>query len=205
MGKGGRRVDRALSNPSYLRVANIIGITNLDSNNDVNAIEDYINKNGDPYQNALNAANQATADIQAKSVQDLNSLTVGFQDSIARMNQDFSSRYADLQSAADQRYSQLNDVLIQRTDAFNQQLEAQNNQLVAMTDSYNEQVRVAGNQARASTPVANQGAQGAVAGDDRQNLFNNTVRKKNQADSKDLSILTGIGSQGNPLAGLQIA
>lgn len=205
MSKGGRRVDRALRDPSYLRVANIIGITNLDSNNDVNAIEDYINKNGDPYKNALNAANQATADIQAKSVQDLSNLTIGFQNSIASMQSQFNNKYANLQAAADQRYDSLNSVLIQRTNAFNQQLAQNQQQLVEMTDSYNEQVRVAGNQARAYVPEANQGAQGAAAGDDRQNLFNNTVRKKNQADAKDLSILTGIGSQANPLAGLQIA
>ena len=205
MGKGGRRVERALSDPSYLRVANIIGITNLDSNNDVNQIEDYIRKNGDPYQNALDAANQATADIQARSVQNLNDLTIGFQQSIASMQANFDSKYANLQAKADERYANLNNVLIQRTDAFNQQLKESNDQLLEMTDSYNEQVRVAGNQARANVPVPNQGAQGATAGDDRLNLFNNTVRRKKETDAKDLSILTGIGSQGNPLAGLQIA
>ena len=71
--KGGGRVESALRDPSYLRVANILGFKNLDSNNDVDAIEDYIKKNGDPYQNALDAANQATEDIRNRGINDLNS------------------------------------------------------------------------------------------------------------------------------------
>ena len=200
------RAAAARRNPSYMRVANIIGIRQLDSGNDVDQIEAYIRENGDPYENALAAANKATEDVRNKSIDDLNNLTIGFTDSIKGMNDGFNKRYGDLQAAANDRYNSLNNILIQRTADFNSQLGRAQDALDQSQALYDEQVRIAANQANAYVPDANPRAQTATAGDDRENLFSNTQPKKttnNQAN--ELSLLSGIGSQKNPLAGLQIA
>ena len=200
------RAAAARRNPSYMRVANIIGIRQLDSGNDVDQIEAYIRENGDPYENALAAANKATEDVRNKSIQDLNNLTIGFNESIKQLGEDFDTRYANLQTAANDRYNSLNNILIQRTADFNAQLGRAQDALDQSQALYDEQVRIAANQANAYVPDANPGAQTATAGDDRENLFSNTRPKKttnNQAN--ELSLLAGIGSQKNPLAGLQIA
>ena len=201
--KGGPRVEAALRNPSYLRVANVIGIKDLDSNNDVNAIEKYIRKNGDPYENALKAATDATAAVRAQSVDDLKKLTQSFESRIAQMNKTFDTRYANLQDSANTRYNNLNSILLSRTKDFNSQLAASQLALSESQDLYAEQQRLAANQANAFVPDANPSAQTATAGDDRLNLFNNVKPKKQQLN--ELSLLSGVGPQGNPLAGLQIA
>ena len=199
-----KRAKRALNNPSYLRVANIIGISNLNSDNDVASIEEYLRKNGDPYENALNAARKAAEDVRAKSAEDLRTLTDSFTNRIAAMNRDFDTRYGNLQQQANDRYNSLNQVLIDRTNSFNQQLDqaaAQNAELQAISA---EQQRLARNQANAYVPDANPGAQTAAAGDDRSNLLTAATKKKS-TDLSNLSILSGLGTQANPLAGLQIA
>ena len=73
---GGPRVEAALRDPSYLTVANIIGIRNFNSNNDVDAIEEYLAENGDPYQNQLDAANRALEDQQNQFIQQLEEITI---------------------------------------------------------------------------------------------------------------------------------
>ena len=233
MGKKNSRVEFALRDPSYLRVANILGFKALDSNNDVDAIEDYINKNGDPYQNALDAANQATDDIRQRGIDDLNAATQGFNDSIANLTSSFNDQYGQLADQAAQRenylYSQsernsrqfasqmgeqkgvYEDLLAQQNDFFTSQYDelnglliesqANNAQLQATIDETN---RIAANQANAFVPGANPNAVGATAGDDRDELFS-TTRKKASKPLNDLTLLTGVGTQGNPLAGLQIA
>lgn len=199
-----KRAKRALNNPSYLRVANIIGISNLNSDNDVSQIEDYLRKNGDPYENALNAARKAAEDVRAKSAQDLRTLTDSFTSRIASMNRDFDARYGNLQQQANDRYNSLNQVLISRTNSFNKQLEDAAAQNAELQGLYAEQQRLAANQANAYVPDANPGAQSAAAGDDRANLFSTTAKKKTN-ELNNLSILSGLGTQANPLAGLQIA
>lgn len=194
----------ALRNPSYLRVANIIRIKNLNSDNDVDAIEDYLAKNGDPYENALKDAQQAVTDIQKKSVQDLQNLTKGFNTRIAEMNKTFDRRYGNLQDQARDRYNSLNNVLISRTKDFNRQLDQAAAQNAELQGLYSDSQRMAANQANAYVPDPNPGAQSAAAGDDRANLLSTAAKKKTN-ELNNLSILSGLGTQANPLAGLQIA
>ncbi|MAF40449.1 MAG: hypothetical protein CL859_01120 [Cyanobium sp. ARS6] len=197
------RARAALRNPSYLRVANLIGIRQLDSGSDVDQIEKYIRENGDPYENALAAANRATEQVRARSIQDLKALTTSFEQRIGQMNADFNSRYGSLQSAADARYNDLNQILLQRTNDYNTQLAASQAALDQSQQLYEDQVKLATNQANAFVPEANPSARTATAGDDRQNLFNNVRQRSKQLS--DLNLLSGVGAQGNPLAGLQIA
>ena len=197
------RVKRALRDPSYLRVANIIGINNFNSDNDVNAIEDYLKKNGDPYQNQLDAANRRSEEIRNKGIQDLNNLTQGFTDQIGQMNADFSQRYADLEASAEARYNDLYNVLIDTTDRFDTSMAQAEARYTDLLGTYQETQRLAGNQARAFVPGANPAAQTALAGDDRARF--QQKRSTAQRDLDSLNVLTGIGQQANPLAGLQIA
>lgn len=215
------RVRRALMNPSYLRVANIIGINYFNSDNDVDRIEKYLKKNGDPYENALAEANRTADDIRNRSRQDLNDLTISYQDSIRDMNRDFSERFAaqntafgtaftDLQTAADERYNKLNQTLQSTIAGFNDRLREaaeENRRITGLFEEQKalvaEQQRMARNQAAAFVPDANPGAQTAIAGDARTTQGSTT--KKQQKDLNSLSILSGIGQQANPLAGLQIA
>ena len=233
MGKKNSRVEFALRDPSYLRVANILGFKALDSNNDVDAIEDYIKENGDPYQNALDAANQTTEDIRNRSINDLNSLTTGFTDSINQLNSDFDTRYGNLEEASNARIGELQGfidsqrssfdtaisnqrtsfegLLASQADEFAVQRDQLNGLLIesqeantALQGAFDEQNRIATNQANAFVPGANPSAVGATAGDDREQLFSST-KKKSSKQLNDLSLLSGVGTQGNPLAGLQIA
>ena len=153
--KGGSRVEAALRNPSYLRVANVLGIKDLDSSNDVDAIEKYIRQNGDPYENALKAATDATAAVRARSVDDLKKLTQGFETRIAEMNKAFDTRFTNLQDSANARYNNLNNILLSRTKDFNEQLAASQTALSESQDLYAEQQRIAANQANAFVPAAN--------------------------------------------------
>lgn len=233
------RVKRAMRDPSYLRVANIIGISNLNSDSDINQIEDYLKKNGDPYQNQLDAANRRAEEIRNKSIQDLNNLTQGFTERIGQMNADFSQRFKDQNAAfsqkfrdqsdanraafesfaasAEARYNDLNNVLIDTTDRFETSMagaEARYADLLGtyqgaearfadLLGTYQETQRLAGNQARAFVPGSNPVAQTALAGDDRARF--QQKRSAAQRDLDSLNVLTGIGQQANPLAGLQIA
>lgn len=222
-----KRAKRALNNPSYLRVANIIGIKYFDSDNDVDAIERYLRKNGDPYENALREANQRAEQIRNQSVQDLNRLTQNFGDRINWMNRNFSARYREQQDdfnrkfnqaqetsrrqfesfakSAEDRYNTLNDVLLTRTNEFNANMERAEARYGELQGTYQETQRLARNQANSFVPDANPGAQTALAGDDRARFQESQARKTKQKELSNLSVLTGIGQQANPLAGLQIA
>ena len=230
--KGGSRVEAAMRNPSYLRVANVLGLKNLDSNNDIDAIEEYIKENGDPYQNALDAANQAAKDIAGKSVDDLNNLTIGFNDSIANLTSSFDERYGSLEAGYNKTIGELEDFIQDQSSTFDKafadqrsnfqgllkdqesffggQLDSLNGLLIEsqgnnerLQGTIEETNRIASNQANAYVPDANPNAVGATAGDDREQLFS-TTRKKSRNGLDDLSLLTGVGTQGNPLAGLQL-
>ena len=192
--KGGPRVDSALRNPSYLSVANIIGIKNLDSNNDVDAIEEYIAENGDPYQNQLDAANRALEEQRNREIQRIESQNQTIEALTLQFQQASAQRSADMQAQLDQQQEQ-----------FDQQLAFQQAQAAAARAEAAEQARLARNQANAFVPPPNENAQSVTAGDDREDLLSTTTKKKKLSELDELSIVSGIGSQGNPLAGLQIA
>ena len=231
MGKNNSRVEFALRNPSYLRVANLLGLKNLDSNNDVDAIEEYIKKNGDPYQNALDEANRVTEDIRNKSIDDLNNLTISFENTIKNMNTDFADQYGSLATANQNTINKLNNTLINNQNNYQDSLRGQEQRytdlMISQQDNFNsqmgelqgyldraiaeqqriqglydEQVRIAKNQANAFVPSANPSATNVVAGDDREELAVTTKKRKPESD---LTLLSGVGTQSNPLAGLQIA
>ena len=230
---GGPRVEAALRDPTYLTVANIIGIRNLNSNNDVDAIEDYLAENGDPYQNQLDAANQALIDQQNQTVQLLEEITLGSQRSsladkfgalaykfegapvYTAVNGELIPKEEPLdpvealtlqlqQNQADVN-ANLQAQLAQSQQQFEAQMAFQQQQAKLAQKASEEQARIAKNQANAFTPAPNPTAQTVSAGDDREELFATPTSKKKKTEADDLSIISGVGTQGNPLAGLQIA
>ena len=198
---GGPRVEAALRDPSYLTVANIIGIKNFNSNNDVDAVEDYLAKNGDPFQNQLDAANQALKDQQNRFVQQLEEITL----QQAAGDQAVEALTLQLQQNQEANDASLQTQLAQQQSQFDQQLAFQQQQAAAAEALAAEQARIAENQANAFTPAPNPTAQSVAAGDDREELFATPTSKKKRTEADDLSIISGVGTQGNPLAGLQIA
>lgn len=131
-------------------------------------------------QAAAEAANQQAlqqqAEASANSLANLNDLFVGQMD-------DVSYRMAEQQEA------------FNTAQAFtNEQLNAANNAFLA------EQKRSA-NMANAYVPQANPTASSIGYGDGRRI----TRRKRQDNQLSDLTLLSGLGSQANPLAGLQLA
>ena len=237
---GGPRVEAALRDPSYLTVANIIGIRNFNSNNDVDAVEDYLARNGDPYQNQLDAANQALRDQQNRFVQQLEEITLGdssipdfplIKEGFMRKRdgviyKQVGGRYVitdeqgneipeppdpvealtlQLQQSQQQNNAFLERQLSQQQAQFDQQMVFQQQQAARAEALAAEQARIAENQANAFVPAPNPSAQSVAAGDDREDVLGTPTKRKKQTEVDDLSIVSGIGSQGNPLAGLQIA
>mgnify|MGYP005686362347 CR=1 FL=1 len=202
---GGPRVEAALRDPSYLTVANIIGIRNFNSNNDVDAVEDYLAKNGDPYQNQLDAANQALKDQQNRFIQQLEEVTIQQAAQQAAGAQAVEELTLQLQQNQEANDASLQAQLSQQQAQFDQQIAFQQQQAAAAEARAREQARIARNQANAFTPAPNPTAQSVAAGDDREELFATPTSKKKKTEADDLSIISGVGTQGNPLAGLQIA
>ena len=209
---GGPRVERALRDPTYLSVANIIGISYLNSNNDVDQIEDYLAENGDPYQNQLDAANQALEDQRNQFIQQLEEVTIQQAAERAQLAsqqalgaQAVEALTLQLQQNQEQNNANLQAELAQQQAQFDIQLEFQRQQAAEARALAEEQARIARNQANAFTPSPNPTAQSVAAGDDREELFATPTNRKKKTEADDLSIISGVGTQGNPLAGLQIA
>ena len=202
---GGPRVEAALRDPTYLTVANIIGIKNFNSNNDVDAVEEYLAENGDPFQNQLDAANQALEDQRNQFIQQLEEVTIQQAAQQAAGAQAVEELTLQLQQNQEANAASLQAQLAQQQAQFDEQLAFQQQQAAAAEARAREQERIARNQANAFTPAPNPTAQTVSAGDDREELFATPTSRKKKTEADDLSIISGVGTQGNPLAGLQIA
>ena len=154
-----------------MSVANIIGIKNLDSNNDVDAIEEYIAENGDPYQNQLDAANRALEEQRNREIQRIESQNQAY-------NQSIEAPTLQFQQAEAQRSADMQAQLDQQQEQFDQQLAFQQAQAAAARAEAAEQARLARNQANAFVPPPNENAQSVTAGDDREDLLSTTTAYK---------------------------
>ena len=212
----------ARSDPDSLWAARKLGIKDLDSTNDLRAIERYLSNNETPWAKQTRLAQERTDSILADmKTQDadhaaqISSLTTGFQNSINDINdrnqtsineltQAFEDRETDLQnfiaqqrSDFDQRYGKLNDTFNLLSDNFN----ALNTQYDTLNAQYTEQQRLANNAARASVPTPVASAELPASGDNREQ----TQRLGKNNNFSQLTVLSGLGSQGNPSSGLQLA
>ncbi len=122
-------------------------------------------------------------------------------DLIGNLGQQFQDQLAALTQGQEQRYAALESVLNQQSQAMAQSQAMMQQQMMAAQQSYNEQLRLMQNMQRANVPEAEENAFTAQIGDQRES----TARKKEDNQLSDLSILSGLGTQGSPTAGFSLA
>lgn len=219
--KGGADVDFARSDPASLWASRQLGIKNLDSSNDVAAIQRYLRSNETPWDKATRLANERSADL-------LNQLKVtqqNYRSDMDRMRSTYESTIDTIVSDADIKYNKLskdlNDQLTLQQSNFKTQYAAQqksfNDQLGiqkglfdelkvqfdTVTDQYNTQVKKASNLANASVPAPVQSADVPLTGDAREEQQGGRLRRNNTLSN--LTLLSGLGTSGSPNSGLQLA
>jgi hypothetical protein len=139
---------------------------------------------------------QQMADARAEREQYQNQVA----EQINTMQLDFGNQIADIQSAADARVSELSDLMMfqQQQSQSTQGLLQQ--QAMAAERAYAEQARVASALGTAYIPDIEQSAATVSLGDQRTSQSD-----KRQNTLSDLAIVSGLGTNSNPLAGLQLA
>ena len=205
------------------------GVRNLDSANDISKIEAYYkaNPSKEPRYSLSNPAPQAPqstqpqtgsamtpAEIRALELQALQ--TVGFSPaekqryfSYEQPNQNgFRGGLSDLAIANQQMENtyqqQLQQQQLQFQAQFDQTTEFMNSQLNSANAALEQAEKRANNMMNAFVPQANPNALTAAYGDDR-NSSDPGARKVQDNGLSYLKILSGLGSETNPLSGLQLA
>ena len=147
--------------------------------------------------------------MQANHGNELNSLKTGFENTIAGIVEESDKRYGDLQTESEKRIADLSALMLQQRDDFKTQYDAQltafdnlNAQYGQISQSYMNQREMAANAANAYVPSAISPASTPLMGDQRQDLGG---RKPTDNSLSSLTILSGLGTTGNPTAGLQLA
>ena len=122
-------------------------------------------------------------------------------DLIGTLGQQFQDQLAALTQGQEARYAALEGVLNQQSQAMAESQAMMQQQMMAAQQSYNEQLRLMQNMQKANVPEAEENAFTAQIGDQRENV----TRKKENNQLSDLSILSGLGTQGSPTAGFSLA
>ena len=122
-------------------------------------------------------------------------------DLISTLGQQFQDQLAALSQGQEARYAALEGVLNQQSEAMAASQQMMQQQMMAAQQSYNEQLRMMQNMQKANVPEAEENAFTAQIGDQRENV----TRRKEDNQLSDLSILSGLGTQGSPTAGFSLA
>ena len=138
---------------------------------------------------------QQFADAQAKTDEFINKTA----EQIQSMQLDFSQQLADQQSSADERIASLNDLMLQQQQQSESTFDLLQQQSQAAQAAYQEQLRQANALAKAYVPTMESSASSAQLGDTRTGASADTNSLSN------LAIVSGLGTNSNPLAGLQLA
>jgi len=112
----------------------------------------------------------------------------------------FDAQLAASQQSADQRIQGLNDLMLQQQSQAASTQALLQQQAMAAENAYKEQLRQADALGRAFVPNLNPSAATASLGDQRT-----TTRQETNNSLSDLAIVSGLGTNTNPLAGLQLA
>jgi hypothetical protein len=116
------------------------------------------------------------------------------------MQLDFGNTITDIQSAADQRVNELSDLMMFQQQQSQQTQDLLAQQAMAAEAAYTEQARQAAALGTAYIPDMEQSAATVALGDQRS-----TDKEKKQNSLSELAIVSGLGTNSNPLAGLQLA
>ncbi len=119
---------------------------------------------------------------------------------INAMQLDFSDQLAATQTAADNEIAYLNDLMMMQNQQASQTQDMLAQQAAAAEAAYAEQARQAAALGRAFVPALEPTAASVQLGDQRK-----TQREEANNTLSSLAITSSIGSNSNPLAGLQLA
>lgn len=146
----------------------------------------------DSLKSELGTAQQTIADIQSRQVN--TPQTPSVQD---QMSEVLSQMKLDFQ----QRYSALQDMMLQQQQSYQSSMTTLQQQAQAAQAAYQQQLQLSQNMAKAYVPPAEQTAATAATGDQR------TTQTRQVRDNalSELSVLSGLGTNANPLSGLQLA
>ena len=141
------------------------------------------------FEQQMEAARTQIDELRNQQAETINGLTA-----------DFSTQLAASQQSADQRIAGLNDLMLQQQDQAASTQALLQQQAMAAENAYKEQLRQADALGRAYVPTLNPSAATASLGDERV-----TTRQGTNNSLSDLAIVSGLGTNLNPLAGLQLA
>ena len=142
-------------------------------------------------QNASNT--QAVADASAIRIG-------GLEAQLAQQGIDSANNLAILNNAFTERISGLEGMMMTQQQEFANTQALMEQELSAAQAALLDEQRRAANLALSYVPQANPNALSVSYGDGRR-----STRRQQDNQLSDLSILTGLGTGGNPLAGLQLA
>ena len=157
---------------------------------DTGEFDDIIGALGDD----VAAANARADEYANKATQDIANNT-------QTLNDQFADKLAALTSGFNDRYGALEALLTTQQESMTQFQTMMQGQVQAAQESYNQQVAMMQNMQRAQIPQAEDSAFSAQIGDQRQD----PTREKQSNRLSDLSILSGLGTQSSPTAGLSLA
>lgn len=176
-----------------------------DSPRDTGEFEDILGALSDDYMRAKHQA-EAWQTMQPKPIGDPvapgpDPGIAANTDLISTLGQQFQDQLAALTQGQEARYAALEGVLQQQSQAMAESQAMMQQQMMAAQQSYSEQLRLMQNMQKANVPEAEENAFSAQIGDQRENV----TRKKENNQLSDLSILSGLGTQGSPTAGFSLA
>ena len=157
-----------------------------------------------PYQDiidALTASNSQLTDQTQQLIDDNAVAQSGFEDALAAQAQESTDALSGLNDLFTTSFTGITDQMAQQQTDFNTAQAFTQQQLSAANAAFLAEQQRSANLQNAYVPGANPNALSIGYGDNRDN------KKRQPTDNSlsDLTILSGLGTQGNPLAGLQLA
>jgi flagellar biosynthesis GTPase FlhF len=190
----------------YGRVEDVFGNVNGNSSQsedprgyprDTGEYDDIIGSLGDD----VAAANDKAEEYANKAVDDLNARDTEHNETIRQLNEDFAARMAELTDGFNERYGALETMLASQQDSMQQFQTMMQGQMQSAQNSYNQQMQMMQNMQKARVPEAEENAFSAQIGDQREDR----TREQENNRLSELSILSGLGTQSSPTAGLSLA
>lgn len=153
------------------------------------------------FDDIIGALNDDIAKANARADEYANKATEEIADNTASLTDDFNKQLEALTAGFGERYSVLEDLLTTQQDSMAAFQTMMQGQMQAAQDNYNQQMQMMQNMQTAYVPPAEENAFTAQIGDQRESK----TRTKESNRLSDLSILSGLGTQASPTAGLSLA
>lgn len=218
-----RAVDR-YSRFDLDRAVNALGISRVDSYNDLDQIESWLSnpvlangaapgggggggvpeespRNTGQYEDIIGSLQDDIAAANQRAQDFANQQAKGIADNTAMLTAQFDERIAQLTAGFTERYGKLESMFEQQSSQMQEFQQMMQGQMMQAQNSYNQQVQMMQNMQNARIPGAEENAATAQIGDQREDK----TRDKENNRLSDLSILSGLGTSSSPTAGLSLA